>query len=119
MQALALFEELQIPWHAGTPAGPSNHLVSSQVQCVNALTAMVLDPTRSEAAFGAGEVLEIEPGLDAGEDSEGQLAGEHVLRGAQFPLQLHRSVHVDLECGELSRDRRREASHPPAPDLSG
>ena len=60
--ALALFAELEIPWHAGTPAGPSNHLLSSQVQCVNALMPMVTDPSRIQRAFGAHEVLEIEPG---------------------------------------------------------
>jgi hypothetical protein len=64
-QALALFSELDIPWH---PAGisPSNHLLSSQVQCVNALTQMVTDPTRIIRAFGpildTAEVLEIEAG---------------------------------------------------------
>src|SRR3954463_7785077 len=44
--ALALFAELEIPWHAGVAAGPSNHLLSSQVQCVNALGQMVSDPNR-------------------------------------------------------------------------
>jgi hypothetical protein len=63
--ALALFAELEIPWH---PAGafPSNHLLSSQVQCVNALGQMVNDPSRTVRAFapvlGTAEVLEIEPG---------------------------------------------------------
>lgn len=61
-RALDLFAELQIPWHAGTPAGPSNHLLSSQVQCVNALTAMVDDPARIQEVFGVSEVLQIEPG---------------------------------------------------------
>jgi hypothetical protein len=28
--ALTLFAELDIPWHAGVGAGPSNHLLSSQ-----------------------------------------------------------------------------------------
>jgi hypothetical protein len=64
--AIALFAELGIPWHAGTPAGPSNHLLSSQVQCVNALGQMVSDPERVKRAFGEllgiDEVLEIEPG---------------------------------------------------------
>ena len=64
--ALALFAELGIPWHAGIDGGPGNHLLSSQVQCVNALGPMVSDPSRVAAAFGAtlpvGEVLEIEPG---------------------------------------------------------
>jgi len=64
-QALALFAELEIPWHAGTGTGPSNHLLSSQVQCVNALTSMVTDPERIRRAFAAidvGEVLQVEPG---------------------------------------------------------
>ena len=64
--ALELFRELGIPWHAGVGDGPGNHLLSSQVQCVNALMAMVTDPHRITSAFGGvldiGEVLEIEPG---------------------------------------------------------
>lgn len=64
-QALALFRELEIPWHAGVNDGPSNHLLSSQVQCVNALTAMVNDPNRIRLAFGdllpIAEVVEVEP----------------------------------------------------------
>lgn len=64
--ALALFAELKIPWHAGINGGPSNHLLSSQVQCVNALGQMVTDPSRIVRAFGdllgIGEVLQIEPG---------------------------------------------------------
>jgi hypothetical protein len=64
--ALALFAELGIPWHAGVAGGPGNHLLSSQVQCVNALGQMVTDPARVTAAFGSavevGEVLQVEPG---------------------------------------------------------
>lgn len=64
--ALDLFAELGIPWHAGIDGGPSNHLLSSQVQCVNALGRMVNDPDRIVRAFGSvldvDEVLEIEPG---------------------------------------------------------
>lgn len=64
--ALELFAELGIPWHAGVDGGPSNHLVSSQVQCVNALGQMIADPARIIRAFGEllgiAEVLEIEPG---------------------------------------------------------
>jgi hypothetical protein len=64
--ALALFAELGIPWHAGIDGGPGNHLLSSQVQCVNALGQMVTDPARVAAAFAGtvqiGEVLEIECG---------------------------------------------------------
>ncbi len=64
--ALTLFAELGIPWHASVHGGPSNHLLSSQVQCVNALAQMVRDPSRLVRAFGdllgTAEVLEIEPG---------------------------------------------------------
>jgi len=64
--ALALFAELGIPWHAGVGSGPSNHLLSSQVQCVNALGQMVAAPDRIVRAFGpildTAEVDQIEPG---------------------------------------------------------
>ncbi len=64
--ALALFVELDIPWHASLAGGPSNHLLSSQVQCVNALGQMVTDPDRIIRAFGpvlgTAEVHQIEPG---------------------------------------------------------
>jgi hypothetical protein len=64
--ALELFAELGIPWHAGTDDGPGNHLLSSQVQCVNALGQMVHDPARIARAFGGvldiAEVEQIEPG---------------------------------------------------------
>jgi hypothetical protein len=65
-RAIALFAELQIPWHGGVGGGPTNHLLSSQVQCANALTPMVDDPALILAAFGAVlpivEVLPVEPG---------------------------------------------------------
>src|SRR4051794_39066322 len=65
-EALAIFADLGITWHAGVGRGPTNHLLSSQVQCVNALTAMVREPERIKAAFEhvveIDEVLEIEPG---------------------------------------------------------
>jgi hypothetical protein len=64
--ALGLFAELGIPWHSGIEGGPGNHLLSSQVQCVNALGQMVTDPARIKAAFSPElditEVLEVEPG---------------------------------------------------------
>ena len=64
--ALRLFDELGIPWHAGVDGGPSNHLLSSQVQCVNALAQMVHEPDRLLRSFagplGTAEVLEVEPG---------------------------------------------------------
>lgn len=64
--ALQMFRDLEISWHRGIDGGPTNHLLSSQVQCVNALGAMVHDPARIIRAFGSqldiAEVLEIEPG---------------------------------------------------------
>jgi hypothetical protein len=64
--ALALFAELGVPWHAGICGGPGNHLLSSQVQCVNALGQMVADPDRIVRALapilGTAEVDQIEPG---------------------------------------------------------
>lgn len=49
---LDLFRADDIAWHQGTPAGPTPHLRSSQVQCLNALGAMVHDPDRIARAFG-------------------------------------------------------------------
>ncbi len=64
--AIALFDELDIPWHDSVAGGPSNHLRDSQAQCVNALFPMVADPHRINQAFGhavdIAEVLQIEPG---------------------------------------------------------
>lgn len=64
--ALELFAELGIPWHAGVGGGPSNHLLSSQVQCVNALGQMVRNPAQIVRAFGpvlgTVEVGQVEPG---------------------------------------------------------
>ena len=89
--ALAVFSELAIPWHAGVGDGPSNHLLSSQVQCVNALGQMVTEPCRLRRAFGGlldtDEVLQVEPGRyltfeyigDADYFHEG--AGEPRVRG--------------------------------------
>ena len=63
--ALDLFAAAAIPWHAGARNGPSNHLLSSQVQCVNALGQMVHEPERLLRALGEllqiEEVLQIEP----------------------------------------------------------
>ena len=64
--AIVLFKELDIPWHDSVAGGPSNHLRDSQVQCVNALFAMVADAERIKLAFGGAvdiaEVLPIEEG---------------------------------------------------------
>ncbi|WP_159081274.1 PGN_0703 family putative restriction endonuclease [Nocardioides sediminis] len=64
-EALALFRDLEITWHQGVNGGPTPHLRSSQVQCVNALGQMMADPTRIGRAFGG--VLDIESVRDLGE----------------------------------------------------
>lgn len=62
--ALAFFAEEQVAWHGG--GGPSNHLLSSQIQCLNALTPGLSDPDFVRDAFGGvlsiAEVLPVEPG---------------------------------------------------------
>lgn len=64
--ALAMFDRLDIPWHNGVLGGPSNHLLDSQVQCVNALAPMVEAPDRLHAALGdtlgLGELVPFEDG---------------------------------------------------------
>jgi hypothetical protein len=63
--ALDRFKRDHIRWHAQTPPGPSNHLLDSQVQCVNALAPLVTKPDSIRQAFGAAleieEVLPFEP----------------------------------------------------------
>lgn len=84
--ALALFEEHQIAWHQPIDGGPTNHLRSSQVQCVNALGQMMTDPERIRRAFGG--VLDIVSIRDFGEidpDERGRfLTFEFVGRGDYF-----------------------------------
>lgn len=65
-RAIPLCRELGIPWHCGIDGGPGNNLLSSQVQCINALMPMVENPERIVRAFGGvldiADVLQIEPG---------------------------------------------------------
>jgi hypothetical protein len=56
--ALQIFADIDARWHDGIGAGPSNHLLDSQVQCVNALAPMASRPSLIVAAFG--DVLQIE-----------------------------------------------------------
>ncbi len=42
--ALSRFAAAGIPWHHGIGVGPSNHLLSSQVQCANCLAPLVDKP---------------------------------------------------------------------------
>jgi hypothetical protein len=109
--ALALFAELGIPWHAGVDGGPSNHLLSSQVQCVNALGQMVHDPARIKRAFGdelhIDEVLEVEPGrfltfeYIGPQDWFGESPGVERTRGAHCTSVdaafLHRALDGEVE----------------------
>ncbi len=110
-EALVLFAELGVPWHAGIGGGPSNHLLSSQVQCANALTQMVRDPERLKRAFGEllgiDEVLQIEPGryltfeYIGPTDFFGEAPGGARIRGAHCTSVdaafLHRDVHGVVE----------------------
>lgn len=93
--ALALFAEHDIAWHQSINGGPTNHLRSSQVQCVNALGQMMSDPERIKRAFGAS--LDISHVRDFGEIDAaetgryltfefvggGDYFGEGVTRGSQ------------------------------------
>lgn len=51
------FHTAGITWHDSVNGGPTNHLLSSQVQCVNALTPMAADPNAIRRTFGG--VLDI------------------------------------------------------------
>lgn len=62
---LDLFDTHKIAWHQSIDGGPSNHLRSSQVQCVNALGRMMADAERIKRAFGG--VLDIASVRDFGE----------------------------------------------------
>lgn len=49
--SLERFRAAGIPWHDGIKGGPSNHLLSSQVQCANALAPFVADPDALKTIF--------------------------------------------------------------------
>lgn len=49
--ALSRFAAARIPWHDGVGSGPSNHLLSSQVQCANTLAPFVGGPDSIAALF--------------------------------------------------------------------
>lgn len=98
-RALELFASNSIAWHQGVGGGPTNHLRSSQVQCVNALGQMVDDPTRIAAAFGRR--LDIQKVRDLGEvtPSEGgqfltfEFTGEQDYFGEGKGGRLSRGAH--------------------------
>jgi Restriction Endonuclease associating with ARP len=66
VEALKRFAADHIAWQASIDGRPTNHLLSSQVQCVNALMPMSGNPRLVVAAFGEvlpiGEPLPIEDG---------------------------------------------------------
>lgn len=62
---LEAFEAAGIPWHHGTANSSGNHLLSSQVQCVNALAPMIAAPDAVQAAFG--DMLDIAEVLPFGD----------------------------------------------------
>jgi hypothetical protein len=51
--ALERFRTAHIPWHDGIKGGPTNHLLSSQVQCANALAPFVGDAGALKAIFSS------------------------------------------------------------------
>lgn len=90
--AVALFDTVEIVWHDGVGAGPSNHLLDSQVQCVNAVGPGVTDPEFVKEAFGyvlpIAEVVPIEEGrfltfeYTGAEDYLGERKGLDRTRGS-------------------------------------
>ncbi|MBA3424661.1 MAG: hypothetical protein H0U04_08985 [Rubrobacter sp.] len=72
--ALSRFAHGNIRWHGGSGGGSGNHLLSSQIQCVNALAPQVRDPEALRAMFGAFlDIAEVLP-FDAPETPEGDYA---------------------------------------------
>lgn len=130
--ARSLFTELGIPWHAGIADGPGNHLLSSQVQCVNALYAMVTEPGRLMTAFGdtldIGEVLEIEPGRHLtfeyigptdffGEAPDGQrIRGTHCTSLDAAFLYRTKAGVIELALVEWKYTESYQATRTPTPD---
>jgi hypothetical protein len=131
--ALAEFVRAAITWHAQTPLGPTNHLLSSQIQCVNTLEPLANNAELMIATFeGVLDIvqpLEIEPGclvayefIGSGDHLHEAVAG-HRSRGAHctsvdaairyrngdgaIELALIEWKYVeDYRGHELSRDKR-------------
>jgi hypothetical protein len=64
-EGLSRFMAAGIPWHQGRAGIPSTHLLSSQVQCVNALAPMIRDGESLKQFFGG--VLDIATVLPFGD----------------------------------------------------
>jgi hypothetical protein len=96
--ALSRFQADGILWHRGTNGGPTTHLCSSQVQCVNALAPFLLDPEglsrMLRPILPIAEMLPFENGPQSSdlvvfewvgrEDYLGEAAGRPRYRGAHF-----------------------------------
>jgi hypothetical protein len=109
--ALDLFDRHQIAWHQSIDGGPTNHLRSSQVQCVNALGQMMSDADRIKGAFGG--VLDIAVVRDFGEIDPAEqgrfLTFEFVGSGNYFGEGLTRgtqSTSVDAAFAYRTSDGR-------------
>lgn len=75
--ALSRFATARIRWHGGVGISPSNHLLSSQVQCVNALAPLVERPADLARLFKS--VLPIEHVLPFGGAPSGYDCTDHVV----------------------------------------
>ncbi len=70
-EAIQLFERDAIAWHDDVNGGPSNHLLDSQVQCVNALAPFLHDSAALARLFGRVlDVDEVLPWVAGSEDDE-------------------------------------------------
>ena len=83
-EAIGWFEAAGIPWHDSVAGGPTNHLLSSQVQCVNALAPMADDAAAIRWFFdGSLDIAEVLP-VGTPEAPEAFVAFEWI--GADNPL---------------------------------
>ena len=78
--ALPRFSAAGIPWHDGSDGLPSNHLLSSQVQCVNALSSFVGRPDALAEMFrGVLDVSEVLPFAGTGAAATPYDWADHVV----------------------------------------
>jgi hypothetical protein len=110
--ATEFFGTRGIQWHRGVGNGPTTHLVSSQVQCVNALYPMTENPGLITRVFGndldIAEVIELDKAFltfeynGDGRDYLGESrSGRPLTRGAN-------STSTDAAFAYLTSDGKRE-----------
>jgi hypothetical protein len=130
---LDTFKRLDISWHAGIRNGPGNHLLDSQVQCVNALAPHARDPGALRWLFGGvlpiAEVLPIE--LDEYVTFEWIGLGDHLneaqgmsrKRGSRVTSAdaaiRYRATDGSVEVCLIEWKYREDYSYPPAPPNAG